>query len=264
MTLFSNLHAHPSHREFIAGVAADIAALKSEHPQLEEFSPERHADLNSLRIQYAFRTGAAKGAGGWTAGVPNPRPDGLWFHIDLHAPGSTDQLHTQPMVPDQGEVDGLTAWLLILEGTQTKPVAGALSSILARRGAVKITPLNDAEEDALLKDLDKKKKIDASLLHRALKASHTTLRARAAMALGETGGPGSIPHLINALSDMSQHLGATYPEAGMETTRYWANASLTRLTQQDFGFLWNDPEEKRALAISRWRQWHGGTATPQP
>jgi hypothetical protein len=47
-----------------------------------------------------------------------------------------------------------------------------------------------------------------------------------------------------------------YLEAGMVTTRYWANDSRKKLTGRDFGFIWNDPKQKRDKAVKRWCKWY--------
>jgi len=60
------------------------------------------------------------------------------------------------------------------------------------------------------------------------------------------------------------HVGANYPEAGMATTRYWANESLKKLTEQDFGFIWNDPKEKRNQAIQQWINWYQNGSKTKP
>jgi hypothetical protein len=121
--------------EFIRKVSEDIARLKQEYPQLREFSPQKHADIASLRVTYAYHTRRAAHAGGWTSAVPNPDPDGIWFHIDLHDPESTAQIHTQPMTGRHRRVGGKRVSFLVLEGAATKPVAGRIAAILERRGA---------------------------------------------------------------------------------------------------------------------------------
>lgn len=119
-----------------------------------------------------------------------------------------------------------------------------------------IDSLPDEQIGVLFEKIGKNEKIDIDLLHRALKGSQTTLRAYAARRLGEQGNETSIPYLIDALSDESMHVGAKYPEAGMATTRYWANESLKKITGEDFGFVWNNPNDKTMEAIIRWREWY--------
>ena len=121
--------------------------------------------------------------------------------------------------------------------------------------APRVDPLPDAEVGILFEKINKGEKIDLPKLYQALNGPQTTLRAYAARELGNYGDTSSVPYLIDALSDESMHVGARYIEAGMATTRYWANDSLRKLTGKDFGFVWNDPVEKRNQAIDRWREW---------
>jgi HEAT repeat protein len=108
----------------------------------------------------------------------------------------------------------------------------------------------------LFEKINKNEKIEIHLLHQALNGPQTALRANAARILGEQGDETSIPYLIDALSDESMHVGGTYINAGMATTRYWAKESLKKLTGEDFGFVWDDPKGKRIRSIIRWREWY--------
>ena len=121
-----------------------------------------------------------------------------------------------------------------------------------------IEPLPGADVDSLFEKIRNSEPIDLATLYRALQGPQYTLRAYAAIELGKYGDETSIPYLIDALSDESLHEGAEYPKAGMNTTRYWANESLKTLTKQDYGFVWDDPIDKRNEAIIRWRDWYLG------
>jgi hypothetical protein len=127
------MESTPSHRDLLSRIADGIAALRAEYPQLAEFDPDRHRDLESLRIAYGYRTHRPTHRGGWTAGVPNPDDDGVWFHIDLHDADSTAQVHTQPAVAPLhcGET---RVTFLILEGARTRKLAGVLREILIECG----------------------------------------------------------------------------------------------------------------------------------
>src|SRR5688572_28548886 len=81
----------------LRAVALDIEKLKPDFPQLRDFSAATHLRAEPPGISYAFRVHAPVAGGGWTSGVPCPDADGTWFHIDLHDPESTFQLHTQPV-----------------------------------------------------------------------------------------------------------------------------------------------------------------------
>lgn len=120
-------------------------------------------------------------------------------------------------------------------------------------------PLSEEEISRVLESVSQGKQVDRDTLYRALISDQTYLRACAARLLGEVGDATSVPHLIDALSDQSVHVGADYPDAGMATTRYWANESLKKLTKQDFGFVWNAPGVERQAAIKRWQVWFQST-----
>ena len=123
------------YRKFIRAVSQDISKLKDRYPQLQEFSSTKHADLTELRVSYGYRTHRAERPGGWSAAVPNPDPDGIWFYIDLHDPDSKAQIHTQPVPNSHSRVGNKSVSFLILEGSKTKPVAGEIAAILKRHGA---------------------------------------------------------------------------------------------------------------------------------
>jgi hypothetical protein len=121
--------------------------------------------------------------------------------------------------------------------------------------APKVDPLPESEVGVLFEKLQKHETIDLEKLYQALIGPQMTLRAYAARELGKYGDESSIPYLIDALSDESMHVGAKYIDAGMSTTRYWANDSLKAITGQDFKFVWKDPLEQREKAIDAWREW---------
>lgn len=119
-----------------------------------------------------------------------------------------------------------------------------------------LSPLPEEEYERIFNAFQTRERIPIKLLHQGLFAGQTTVRAYSASLLGDHGGQSSVPYLIDALSDSSMHVGARYVKPGMHTTRYWANESLKKLTKKDFGFVWDDPEEKRKDAIQRWRAWY--------
>jgi hypothetical protein len=122
--------------------------------------------------------------------------------------------------------------------------------------APKTEPLTQELVGVLFERINRQQKIEFGLLCRALIGPQTTLRAYAATLLGDSGDKRAIPFLIDALSDDSLHVGADYVDAGDATTRHRANKALKKLTAQDFGFVWNDPEEKRNEAIRKWIAWY--------
>jgi hypothetical protein len=120
--------------KILKAIARDIEKLKPKFPQLKDFSAQKHFVPSRAVINYSFHTHAPKHRGGWTAGVPNPDNDGLWFYIDLHDPNSTAQIHTQPLTMEFC-LGGKRVSFLSLEGTDTKSVAPAIREILRKHGA---------------------------------------------------------------------------------------------------------------------------------
>ena len=118
----------------LQAIARDIAGLKRDFPQLEDFSRSDHADPKELKIAYGYHTHRPQGRAGWTSGVPNPDDDGVWFYIDFHDPGSMAPIHTQPLVP-KGLLGDKRVMFLILEGLEAKSVAGSIRQILMKNGA---------------------------------------------------------------------------------------------------------------------------------
>lgn len=129
----------PSHADAIRAIARDIAGLKASHPQLADFDVDKHCHPDRLSISYGYKTHEPTGRGGWTAAVPNPDPDGVWFYIDFHDPGSMRQIHTQPVVLERRRGDKRVMFL-ILEGEKTKALAGHIDRILARHGVTSPKP----------------------------------------------------------------------------------------------------------------------------
>ena len=81
-----------------------------------------------------------------------------------------------------------------------------------------------------------------------------TDRARCAQWFIDHGTLEDVPYLIKSLSDESIHVGATYPLAGMATTRYWANIALIVICKTSYDFQWDSDKEKREYSISLWEQ----------
>lgn len=119
-----------------------------------------------------------------------------------------------------------------------------------------IEPLEEAKFRWLWEKIARREQVAADVLHRALRAGQFALRADAARMLGEWGDADSVPHLIQALTDESSYVGGFARDPGMSTVRYWANDSLVKLTGRDFGFVWDDPLDKRNAAVLRWTTWY--------
>jgi len=119
----------------LQAIAADIEALAATCPQLADFHASKALRADDLSISYAFRTHRPTHHGGWTSGVPEPDPDGLWFYIDLHAPDSRSQIDTQPAVPTL-DVLGRKLMMLVLEGSAGRPgCVAAIHASLVKRAA---------------------------------------------------------------------------------------------------------------------------------
>ena len=124
----------------LALIAQGIEDQKERYPQLREFSVRANADLVALTISYGYRTHKARHAGGWTAGVPNPGEDGVWFNIDFHDAASTLQIHTQPALGVAHCLGHMRVGFLILEGSRTASVNGAIWQVLKRYGVAECRP----------------------------------------------------------------------------------------------------------------------------
>lgn len=72
-------------------IADEIAAIRGTYPQLAGFE----ATATDCTITYAHHTHRATHVGGWTAGVPNPDPDGVWFYIGVWDPADPVQAMAQ-------------------------------------------------------------------------------------------------------------------------------------------------------------------------
>lgn len=117
----------------LMSVARDIEELKSDFPQLQEFSFTKNLSTESVKIDYAFHTHPPEKKGGWSSGVPHPSDDGIWFYIDIHDPSSKLQIHTQPMATRLCIGDKRVSFL-ILEGKATKTLHSLIWRTLARQG----------------------------------------------------------------------------------------------------------------------------------
>jgi hypothetical protein len=141
-------------------------------------------------------------------------------------------------------------------------LAASLTPSFGEQLAPRTEPLKEELVGVLFQRIDKKEKIEFELLCRALVGPQVTLRAYAATLLGDSGDKRAIPFLIDALSDESVHKGANYVDGGDATTRHRANKALKKLTGQDFGFVWSEPQEKRQQAILKWIEWYRKNVEP--
>lgn len=123
--------------EACAAIARDIAALKRKYPQLAAFDPASVTSRDGeCSLNYAYRTHRSTRRGGWAAQVPNPDPDGVWFHVGIWDPrggARNDQINTQAgySVFTFGD-DRIT--FLVLAGEKTGTLHSALRRLLVKHG----------------------------------------------------------------------------------------------------------------------------------
>ena len=132
--------AEARHLTVIKAIAAEIEALKTDYPQLAEFSAARNLVRDALEIVYVFHTHSPPRTGGWTSGVPHPDDDGVWFALDFHDPRSTLEKHTQPKAHEKQCFGDMQVQLLMLEGKKTRPLNGPIWKILRKHGVEKCPP----------------------------------------------------------------------------------------------------------------------------
>ena len=118
----------------ISAIAKDIEALKSEFPQLAEFSVKTHSNLDRLHVSYAYKTHEPKRRAGWLGAVPHPDSDGIWFYIDIHDANSMAQIHTQPVTGRRLRFGKDHVQFLILEGSATQRISEHLERIMKKHG----------------------------------------------------------------------------------------------------------------------------------
>jgi hypothetical protein len=115
-----------------SGIADDIEPLRARYPQLADYRAASALE-RECTISYGHHTHRATHAGGWTAGVPNPDPGGIWFYISVWDPAdpaeASAQINTQPVLPPWW-IGQRRVTFLILEGERTQPVANALLAVL--------------------------------------------------------------------------------------------------------------------------------------
>ena len=129
----------------------------------------------------------------------------------------------------------------------------SLSTYAAEKIAPEVKSINPKE---LLPALNAKENFreHVKIVRGGLIGSQMTYRAKSAQWFIKHGTIEDVPYLIDSLSDESSHKGATYTQAGMATTRYWANVALVVICKTSFDFQWNAPKEKREYSISLWKQ----------
>ena len=124
-----------------AEIARDISALKPSYAQLFAFDEKNIiAGRGECSIDYAYRTHPSTHRGGWVAQVPNPDPDGVWFHIaiwDPEGPARLAQINTQPGFSVFARGDR-NMTVLILDGASDGALDSELRRLLRRHGLGKL------------------------------------------------------------------------------------------------------------------------------
>lgn len=115
--------------------------------------------------------------------------------------------------------------------------------------------LTSEERSKLAERLRTNEPLTEPELHQIARGGQLTYRAWACSRAGELGDEDAVPWLIDHLHDDSAHVGIKYAEPGGNTTRWHAHGALKKLTDQDFGYAWDAPEEDRTAAAAKWAEW---------
>lgn len=119
-------------------IADDIEALKPRFPSLADFRASSAIRKEDCQLGYTYRCHPSTARGGWTAGVPEPDPDGVWFYLSLWDERDDRermaQINTQPMMRPKEMLGERRVTFLALEGAKGKGVGGEIRKILAKRG----------------------------------------------------------------------------------------------------------------------------------
>jgi len=120
-----------------ADIARDIAALKPRFGQLAAFEPTAvRAGAGECSLEHAYHTHPSTRRGGWAAQVPEPDPDGIWFHVgvwDPKGPARLAQINTQPGFSVYALGDE-NVTVLMLTGAKSEALSRALWVLLRRHG----------------------------------------------------------------------------------------------------------------------------------
>ena len=128
--------AAPAHSdESCRTIAADLELLRPEFPALVELRASTAMKRDCV-IEYGWHVGAPAGHGGWSAQVPRPERDGVWFYVGLYDPHgaeANDQINTQPALPTWW-VGTRKVTFLISEGERARGIGDAILEVLRRHG----------------------------------------------------------------------------------------------------------------------------------
>jgi hypothetical protein len=118
-------------------IAKDIEYLKDKYPQLEKFTVSTNLEKETCLIEYEYKCHFPINRVGWTGGVPNPNPDGIWFYIGLwdenNPEENSSQINTQPVFP-KWYLKNKRVTYLMLEGEKTDNLYQVIFNILKNHG----------------------------------------------------------------------------------------------------------------------------------
>ncbi len=132
-----NKSDNKKYSEICENIAKDIELLKNEFPQLNDFYTSKNLNKSTCTISYSYKCHYVNHKIGWTSGVPNPDPDGIWFYICLwdenDSSQNLSQINTQPVMP-VWYIKNHRVTYLMLEGENTKSVFDRIMEILKKYG----------------------------------------------------------------------------------------------------------------------------------
>lgn len=128
-----------------------------------------------------------------------------------------------------------------------------------RKGVKSAAPAGSSAARGRMKQQPPVANLTLDALHSTLKSKNKRGRLAAARALADAGDISSIPYLIDSLMAPERSEVATTAE---QSTPYWANEALKRISRFDAGFVWNASEQSRAHAVVRWRAWFARSSAP--
>jgi hypothetical protein len=122
---------HKKYINIVINIAKEIELLKKDFPQLREFELSKNINKRNCKIDYKYKCHKSERKGGWTSGVPNPGPDGLWFYIALWDENFPAESISQ-INPDIWEIQDRRVTYIILEGENTKQINKEIIRILEK------------------------------------------------------------------------------------------------------------------------------------
>ncbi|MBI5528684.1 MAG: PKD domain-containing protein [Deltaproteobacteria bacterium] len=124
----------PECARIVEDIAREIERLKPEHPKLEKFSVAEAVRPARCEISYSHKTHRSTTRAGWTAGFPEPDPDGIAFYVHLYnKEEQAGQIDTQPVMPPW-HIGEWKVTFLVREGEKAPRAADLIHNRLAFLG----------------------------------------------------------------------------------------------------------------------------------